>query len=117
MVGRAWIKTLWAWIQPSFGHVIYLINITYFAGLMSKTARRWIPEVGEAWVPMLPASGAKQSAVAKGSRKAKIMILKVAELLAMAWFTFWVLAFDLLILVMIAFIVFAVEGIIDFFSI
>lgn len=112
--GVWWIRTNWAWIFPSFGHSIYLINFSYFIGFMQKQIGFYlpitIPEVGGAWA-FDPAkmvgnvTGPTTGAGGKKQGKSKTLILKLFEFLAIAFITLFVVAVDMLFLASIGIII------------
>lgn len=121
-IGAMWIRTCWMWLWPSFGHSIYLINITFFIGFMSKFARRWIPEVGAEWFYISPgmrvgAGGAPQkgrsSKASRAGTKAAVMVVKVGELGAMGLITFLVAMFDIFVILVLMFIILTIEKIVS----
>lgn len=99
MFGNGLIKMSWSNLWMTFGHSIYIIDILFFAGWASKYLRQYIPEVGKEWFP---------GEIGKKMPAHALLPLKLGEIVAMFFITFWVLIIDLAILGALGFILGAI---------
>ncbi len=96
MIGNALVKMSWSNLWMTFGHSVYVLDVLFFAGWASTYLRKYIPEVGTEWIP---------PDILKKTSKHLLLPLKLGEIVALSFITFWVLCIDLLILGCIGFIV------------
>jgi hypothetical protein len=99
MVGNGLIKMSWSNLWMTFGHSIYIIDILFFAGWASKYLRQYIPEIGREWFP---------GEIGKKIPAHALLPLKLGEIVAISFITFWVLIIDLALLGALGFILGAI---------
>lgn len=107
MMGRGCVKGLWSFLWPSLGHTIYPIAIIYLLSSHSRYARRYMPELGDTWVP--------PELLSKIPKPLRIP-LKLGELLAIMFILFWTLMIDLACIGVIALILAVIISAKDFVS-
>lgn len=108
--GVWWVRFNWSLLDLTFGHSIYVIDLTFLIGFMKKYVGFYfpieIPDVGAEWFynpgPINPGNIVTK---AKKGGKAKVLIVKVFELTAMFWITFLVFLADVMIIALIAVVI------------
>jgi hypothetical protein len=85
-IGRGCIMGLWGSLWPTFGHTIYLISIIFLAAWASKYVRKYVPKVGEEWLP---------SEALGRIPKSMLLPIKLGEIVGIAFILFWTLMLDL----------------------
>lgn len=96
------IRGCWGALWMSFGHTIYFIDILFLAQAGSKYLRKYIPAVGEEWFP---------PQFLKLIPKTTLLPIKLGEILAMAFITFWVFMIDMLLISVFAVVYSIVDGV------
>jgi hypothetical protein len=96
------IRSCWGCLWLTYGHSIYLIDILFLAQAGSKYLRRYIPGVGEEWIP---------PQILKVIPKTTLLPLKLGEIVGMCFVTFWVLVMDVILICLIAFLYAAIDAV------
>lgn len=96
MMMGGFIRGCWAALWETFGHTIYIIDILFLAQAGSKYLRKYIPGVGEEWIP---------PQLLKHIPKTALLPLKLGEIVGLCVITFLTFILDLLLLSIIAILV------------
>lgn len=109
LIGIGFVRMMWSFLWPSFGHTIWLINLTFIVSFASRIVfkKQYLPEVGEEWLPPVPVGGGAAGAL----KKSTLYIFKIADFFAIFLITLLVGLVDMLFLIIITlFAYIIVEG-------